>query len=155
MPGISIQEIGETLNMVASQNLDVRTITMGINTMSCADEDIDVMARKVYERLTHAAERLVPVANQLEREYGIPIVNKRISVTPMAQLAAATRARNLTPLAQAMDRAAEAVGVDFVGGFSALVQKGIGDADMRLIDSIPEALASTKHVCSSDRKSVV
>ena len=146
---ISIQEIGETLNMVAQQNLDVRTITMGINTMSCADEDIDAMARKVHNRMTTAAEHLVEVAEALEREYGIPIVNKRISVTPMAQIAAATKARDLTPLARAMDRAAEAVGVDFVGGFSALVQKGIGDADLRLMDSIPEALSTTTRVCSS------
>ena len=146
---IDIQEIGATLNMVAQQNLDVRTITMGINTMSCADEDIDAMARKVYNRMTTAAERLVATAEDLEREYGIPIVNKRISVTPMAQIAAATRARDLTPLAHAMDRAAEAVGVDFVGGFSALVQKGIGDADLRLMESIPQALATTNRVCSS------
>ena len=135
--------------MVAQQNLDVRTITMGINTMCCADEDIDVMARKVYNRMTTAADRLVSVAEALEREYGIPIVNKRISVTPMAMIAAATKARDLTPLAKAMDSAAEAVGVDFVGGFSAMVQKGIGDADARLMDSIPSALASTSRVCSS------
>lgn len=146
---IDIREIGETLSMVSQQNLDVRTITMGVNTLSCADEDIDAMARKVYTRVTTAAERLVDVAGALEREYGIPIVNKRVSVTPMAQLAAATRARDLTPLARAMDSAAEAVGVDFVGGFSALVQKGIGDADARLMDSIPSALASTTRVCSS------
>lgn len=146
---IDIKEIGETLNMVAQQNLDVRTITMGINTLRCADEDIDVMARKVYNRMTTAAERLVSVAEALEREYGIPIVNKRISVTPMALIAAATKTRDLTPLAKAMDSAAEAVGVDFVGGFSAMVQKGIGDADSRLIDSIPSALASTERVCSS------
>ncbi len=146
---IDIKEIGETLNMVAQQNLDVRTITMGINTMCCADEDIDVMARKVYNRMTTAADRLVSVAEALEREYGIPIVNKRISVTPMAMIAAATKARDLTPLAKAMDSAAEAVGVDFVGGFSAMVQKGIGDADARLMDSIPSALASTSRVCSS------
>ena len=135
---ITIQEVSETLSMVAHQNLDVRTITMGVNTMSC-----------VYDRLTKAAERLVPVAEQLEREYGVPIVNKRISVTPMAMLANATDARDLTPLAQAMDRAAKTVGVDFVGGFSALVQKGMGDADLRLIESIPQALASTQYVCSS------
>ncbi|MBS5451695.1 MAG: PFL family protein [Coriobacteriia bacterium] len=146
---ITIQEIGETLSMVAQQNLDVRTITMGINTMSCIDEDIQVMARKVYDRLTSAAERLVPVAESLEREYGIPIVNKRISVTPMAQLAAATPATDLVPLAQALDDAAATVGVDFVGGFSALVQKGMGDGDLRLINCIPDALASTNRVCSS------
>ena len=146
---ITIQEIGETLSMVAQQNLDVRTITLGLNTMSCIDEDIQVMARKVYDRLTTAAERLVPVAESLEREYGVPIVNKRISVTPMAQLAAATRATDLTPLARALDDAAATVGVDFVGGFSALVQKGIGDGDLRLMNCIPEALATTQRVCSS------
>ena len=146
---ISIQEIGETLNMVAQQNLDVRTITMGINTMSCADEDIDAMARKVYDRIDH--RRPSTWWRSLRRSSAstaCPIVNKRISVTPMAQIAAATKARDLTPLARAMDRAAETVGVDFVGGFSALVQKGIGDADLRLIDSIPEALSTTTRVCS-------
>ncbi len=146
---ITLQEISETLSMVSQQNLDVRTITMGINTLGCMDEDIDAMARKVYERLIRAAENLVSVASSLEREYGIPIVNKRISVTPMAMLASATPACDLTPLARALDRAAETVGVDFVGGFSALVQKGMGDADLRLIDCIPEALATTQRVCSS------
>ena len=146
---ITLQEISETLSMVSQQNLDVRTITMGVNTMGCMDEDIDIMARKVYDRLTKAAENLVGVASSLEREYGIPIVNKRISVTPMAMLASATPACDLTPLARALDCAAEAVGVDFVGGFSALVQKGMGDADLRLIDCIPEALATTQRVCSS------
>ena len=146
---ITIQEVSETLSMVAHQNLDVRTITMGVNTMGCASPDVNVMAQKVYDRLTKAAERLVPVAEQLEREYGVPIVNKRISVTPMAMLANATDAQDLTPLAQALDRAAATVGVDFVGGFSALVQKGMGGADLRLIESIPQALATTKYVCSS------
>ena len=146
---ISIQEIGETINMVSQQNLDVRTITMGINTRNCAHDDINVMANRIYNRLCMAAEHLVEVAGALEREYGIPIVNKRISVTPMAQVAAATSAKDLTPLAEALDRAAANVGVDYVGGFSALVQKGIGDADRRLMESIPHALASTKRVCSS------
>jgi len=107
------------------------------------------MARRIYERVTTAAERLVPVAEQLEREYGIPIVNKRISVTPIAQLAAACKDEDITPLAEALDRAAHEVGVDFIGGFSALVHKGIGDGDRRLINSIPQALASTKRVCAS------
>ncbi|MBM7000835.1 PFL family protein [bacterium] len=146
---ISIEEVSETLAMVSEQNLDVRTITMGVNTLGCADRDVNVMARKVYDRLTTAAEHLVGVATDLEREYGIPIVNKRISVTPMALLANATDATDLTPLAVALDDAAKAVGVDFVGGFSALVHKGMGDADRRLIDSIPQALATTERVCSS------
>jgi uncharacterized protein (UPF0210 family) len=146
---ISIEEVGETLSMVSQQNLDVRTITMGINTLNCVDEDVDRMADKLYDRLTKAAEHLVGVADDLQTEYGIPIVNKRISVTPMALLANATCATDLTPLAAALDRAAHAVGVDFVGGFSALVHKGMGDADLRLIDSIPQALATTERVCSS------
>lgn len=146
---ISIEEVGETLSMVSQQNLDVRTITLGINTLGCADHDLKRMARKVYDRLTSAAEHLVDVADDLQSEYGIPIVNKRISVTPMAFLANACDDADLTPLAVALDDAAKAVGVDFVGGFSALVHKGICDADRRLIESIPQALATTERVCSS------
>lgn len=146
---ISIEEVGETLSMVSQQNLDVRTITLGINTMGCADHDLKRMARKVYDRLASAAQRLVAVADDLQSEYGVPIVNKRISVTPMAFLANACPDADLTPLAVALDDAAKAVGVDFVGGFSALVHKGMGDADRRLIESIPQALATTERVCSS------
>ncbi|MCH4053260.1 MAG: PFL family protein [Atopobiaceae bacterium] len=146
---ITPEEVFETLNMVSQQNLDIRTITMGISLASCADEDIQAMSRKVYDRITHAAEHLVEVAEQLEGEYGIPIVNKRVSVTPVAQIAAACPDADLTPIAKAMDDAAATLGIDFMGGFSALVQKGIGEADSRLIDSIPTALASTERVCSS------
>jgi uncharacterized protein len=143
------EEIVETLTMITQQHLDVRTITLGLSLSSCADSDMEVMARRVYERITSAAARLVPVADQLGREYGIPIVNKRIAVTPIAQLAAATRASDVTPLALALDRAAATVGIDFIGGFSALVHKGISDADARLIASIPEALDRTERVCAS------
>ena len=146
---ITPEEVAETLTMVTQQSLDIRTVTMGVSLSSCTDPSIDVMARRIYERVTTAAERLVPVAEQLEREYGIPIVNKRISVTPIAQLAAACKDEDITPLAEALDRAAHEVGVDFIGGFSALVHKGIGDGDRRLINSIPQALASTKRVCAS------
>ncbi len=146
---ITPEEVVETLTMVTQQNLDVRTVTLGLSLSSCADADLDVMARRVYERVTSAAERLVPVAEQIEREYGIPIVNKRISVTPVAQLAAATSAENVAPLAEALDRAAHEVGVDFIGGFSALVHKGTGDGDRRLIASIPDALCATRRVCAS------
>ena len=146
---ITPEEVFETLNMVSQQNLDIRTITMGISLASCADEDIQAMSRKVYDRITHAAEHLVEVAEKLEGEYGIPIVNKRVSVTPVAQIAAACPDADLTPIAKAMDDAAATLGIDFMGGFSALVQKGIGEADSRLIDSIPTALASTERVCSS------
>ena len=146
---ITPQEIAETLAMVSEQNLDLRTITMGISLNSCADEDLDRMCQKVYDRITRQAEHLVAVAEDLEREYGIPIANKRVSVTPIAQIAACTSVQDLTPLAHTLDRAAETLGIDFLGGFSALVHKGLGDADCRLIASIPEALATTSRVCSS------
>lgn len=146
---ITPEDIRATLAMVNAENLDIRTITMGIRTTSCIHEDIDVMAGKLYDLLCMKAERLVPTAEAMEREYGIPIVNKRISVTPVSEISAATKATDLTPLALAMDKAAKAVGVDFVGGFGALVQKGMGDADRRLIDSIPHALSVTDRVMSS------
>ncbi|WP_282742050.1 PFL family protein [Olsenella uli] len=146
---ITFEEVAEALDMVANQNLDIRTITMGVNLAGCTDEDLGRMCAKVYDCITGQAEHLVPVAESLEREYGIPIVNKRVSVTPIAQIAAACPDEDLVPLAHAMDRAAKALGIDFMGGFSALVHKGIGDGDRRLINSIPEALAATERVCSS------
>ena len=146
---ITPAEIAETRDMVSQQNLDIRTITMGISLLGCADEDLSRMATKVYDRVTATAENLVETAESLEREYGIPIVNKRVSVTPVAQIAAACPDEDLTPLAHALDRAAETLGIDYLGGFSALVHKGIGDGDRRLIASIPEALATTSRVCSS------
>ena len=146
---ITPEEIAETLAMVGKQHLDIRTITLGINLRGCTHEEVDVIARKVYDRLTTAAEKLVPTADQLEREYGVPIVNKRISVTPIAEICAATTTSDLSPIARAMDKAALEVGVDFIGGFSALVHKGASAADHKLMDSIPEALATTERVCSS------
>jgi len=146
---ITPEEVFETLNMVSQQNLDIRTVTMGISLGSCADPSMDALCSKVYDHVCRTAERLVPVAESLEREYGIPIINKRVSVTPVAQVAAACPDEDLTPVAHALDRAAETLGVDFIGGFSALVQKGVGDSDRRLIQSIPEALAGTSRVCSS------
>ena len=146
---ITAEEVAETLNMVTEQHLDIRTITMGISLMGCADENLEHMCTKVYDHVTSTAERLVPVAQNLEREYGIPIVNKRVSVTPVAQIAAACPDADLVPLARALDRAASTLGIDFLGGYSALVHKGIGDADRRLIACIPQALASTSRVCSS------
>ena len=142
-------EIAETLAMINQQNLDIRTITLGLNLKACTHTDIDVMARRVYDRMAAAAERLVPTAEQLEREYGIPIVNKRIAVTPIAEISAAADAQDLTPVAVAMDKAGKEVGVDFIGGFSALVHKGASAADVKLIESIPSALATTDRVCSS------
>ena len=146
---ITPEEIAETLAMVGKQHLDIRTITLGLNLRGCTHEEVDVIARKVYNRLTTAAEKLVPTADQLEREYGVPIVNKRISVTPIAEICAATTTSDLSPIARAMDKAALEVGVDFIGGFSALVHKGASAADHKLMDSIPEALATTERVCSS------
>ncbi|MBY4797450.1 PFL family protein [Collinsella sp. AGMB00827] len=146
---ITPQEIAETRGMVREQNLDIRTITMGISLMGCADEDLKRMCTKVYDRVTQTAEHLVSTAADLEREYGIPIVNKRVSVTPVAQIAAACKDVDLTPLAHTLDKAAATLGIDYLGGYSALVQKGIGDADRRLIACIPEALAATSRVCSS------
>jgi hypothetical protein len=146
---ITPEEIVETLVMIQQQRLDIRTVTLGLSLNGCADSDIDVAARRIYERVATAAERLVPVADAIACEYGIPIVNKRISVTPIATVAAACSAEDLTPLATALDRAACEVGVDFIGGFSALVHKGVGRADARLIDSLPSALSTTERVCAS------
>ncbi len=146
---ITPQEIAETRGMVSEQHLDIRTITMGISLMGCADESLDRMCTKVYDHVTHTAEHLVETAESLEREYGIPIVNKRVSVTPVAQICSACPDADLVPLAHALDRAAETLGIDYLGGYSALVHKGIGDADRRLIACIPQALAETSRVCSS------
>ena len=146
---ITPAEIAETRGMVYEQNLDIRTITMGISLMGCADENLERMCTKVYDHITTTAEHLVETAESLEREYGIPIVNKRVSVTPVAQIAAACKDTDLVPLAHALDRAAETLGIDYLGGYSALVHKGIGDADRRLMNCIPQALNETSRVCSS------
>ncbi|MDR1357995.1 MAG: DUF711 family protein, partial [Coriobacteriales bacterium] len=148
---VTPQEVKETLSMISEQNLDIRTITLGLSIRDCAHTDIQVCSQRIYDRLTSAAERLVPVADQIAREYGIPIVNKRLSVTPVAEVCATAvhTAEDFVPIALALNRAACEVGVDFVGGFSALVQKGISATDAKLIASIPRALASTERVCSS------
>ena len=129
---ITPAEIAETRGMVEEQNLDIRTITMGVSLMGCGDENLDRMCTKIYDHVTHTAEHLVETAENLEREYGIPIVNKRVSVTPVAQIAACCKDEDLTPIAHALDRAAETLGIDYLGGFSALVQKGIGDASVNV-----------------------
>lgn len=146
---ITPEEVLETLLMVTQQNLDIRTVTLGLSLDGCADPDLRKLADNVYSLVCRRAERLVPIAEAISREYGIPIVNRRIAVTPISQLAAACDAEDLTIVAQAMDRAAFEVGVDFIGGFSALVHKGIGEGDRRVIDSIPSALSSTERVCAS------
>jgi uncharacterized protein (UPF0210 family) len=146
---IDRKEIFETQHMIDREHLDIRTITMGISLRDCADGDPKRATQKIYDKITRCAERLVPVGEEIEREMGIPIVNKRISVTPMALVAEASDTEDYVPFALAMDRAAKECGVNFIGGFSALVQKGFTRGDMRLIRSIPEALALTQFVCSS------
>ena len=142
-------DIIQTLEMIDHQHLDIRTITMGISLLSCAHPDPKVFAERVYDKITTSAEHLVETGEAIERELGIPIVNKRISVTPMALAAAGCDTDTYVPFAEALDRAAKACGVNFIGGFSALVQKGFTDSDRKLIASIPEALATTDLVCSS------
>ncbi|MCM1364743.1 MAG: PFL family protein [Faecalibacterium sp.] len=145
----NMQDIISTLDMIDNQHLDVRTITMGISLLDCCDESIDRVADKIYNKITTKAKHLVEVGEQIEKEFGIPIVNKRISVTPISLVAAACKETDYTPLAIALDKAAKTCGVNFVGGFSALVHKGFTKSDINLINSIPSALASTERVCSS------
>ena len=142
-------DVLSTVQMIDRQHLDIRTITMGISLLSCADRDAKAACEKIYDKITRYAEGLVKTGEDIEREFGIPIVNKRISVTPIALVAAASETEDYVPFAVALDRAAKAVGVNFIGGFSALVQKGMTDADRQLIAAIPEALAVTDLVCSS------
>ena len=142
-------EIMQTIQMIDQQHLDVRTITMGISLLSCAHSDVNIACGNIYDKITRYAENLVATGEAIEKEFGIPIVNKRISVTPIAMVAAASRTDNYTPFALALDKAAKATGVNFIGGFSALVQKGMTEADRILINSIPEALACTDIVCGS------
>lgn len=142
-------DILETIKMIEDEHLDIRTITMGISLLDCITGDINTTCNKVYDKITRKAEHLVETGEQIEAELGIPIIHKRISVTPMAMIGAATDATSYVPLAQTLDRAAAACGVNFVGGFSALVQKGFAKGDEILIRSIPEALATTDLVCSS------
>ncbi len=142
-------EIIETLNMIDEQHLDIRTITMGISLRNCAHPDAKICATKMYDKITKYAENLVKTGEDIEREMGIPIINKRISVTPIAIAAESCETEDYTIFAKAMDDAAKTCGVNFIGGFSALVQKGFTIGDRRLINSIPEALATTDFVCSS------
>ena len=146
---MDIKNVTETIAMIEEQNFDIRTITMGISLLDCIDPDIDKAAEKIYAKITDKARDLVKVGNEISVELGIPIVNKRVCVTPIAIIGAATNATDYVPLARAMDEAAQKVGIDFIGGFSALVQKGYAKGDKILIDSIPAALAATQKVCSS------
>lgn len=143
-----MDEILETITMIDQENLDIRTITMGISLLDCADSDITKSCEKIYKKITTKAANLVDVAQQIENKYDIPIINKRISVTPIAHLVAVSGG-NPVEYAKTLDAAAKKVGVDFIGGFSALVQKGFAAGDLALINSIPEALTITDRVCSS------
>ena len=143
------RDILSTIEMIDQQHLDIRTVTMGISLLSCCDRDISGACTKIYDKICRYAGTLVKTCEEIEAEFGIPIVNKRISVTPIALVAAASDAEDYVPFAVALDRAAKACGVDFIGGFSALVQKGMTLADRKLIRAIPEALSVTDLVCSS------
>ena len=146
---LNAHDILETITMIQEENLDVRTITMGISLLDCCDSDIDRVCQRIYDKITTRAARLVEVGEQIEKEYGIPIINKRISVTPIAMILAACEKKEPLKIALTLERAACAVGVNFIGGYSALVQKGFAAGDRELIESIPEALACTDHICSS------
>ena len=145
---LNIHDILETITMIEDEKLDIRTITMGTSLLACTDEDIQVSCRRVYDKVCKKAENLLKVGEDIEKEYGIPIINKRISVTPIAILKAAAKG-DCVEYAKTMDKIADTVGVNFIGGYSALVQKGFTKGDLDLIASIPQALAQTKKVCSS------
>ena len=143
------KEILSTIEMIDQQHLDIRTITMGISLLSCCDPDPKRACEKIYDKITRYAEKLVKTGEDIQHEFGIPIVNKRISVTPMALVAGASETEDYVPFAMALDRAAKTCGVNFIGGYSALVSKGMTPAEELLIRSIPQALACTDRVCSS------
>lgn len=146
---INHNDILETITMIQEENLDIRTITMGISLLDCCHSDIDVVCDRIYNKITTYAKDLVKTGEQIEKEFGIPIINKRISVTPIAMILAACENKDAVKIALTLEKAAVTCGVNFIGGFSALVQKGFAHGDRELIEAIPEALAVTQHVCSS------
>lgn len=143
------EEIQQTIKMIHEENLDIRTITMGISLLDCASDDVSKMEQKIYDKITKNAGQLVNVGEQISARYGIPIINKRVSVTPIAIAAAQLDSDGMVRIAKALNRAAQEVGINFIGGFSALVQKGFTSGDIALIDAIPQALSETEFVCSS------
>ncbi len=149
MSFLNTGDVLETIRMISDENLDVRTVTMGISLLDCADPNPTIACKKIYNKITEKAKDLVSVVNDISANYGIPIINKRISVTPIAMVMASAVNPDPVQYALALDKAAKTVGVDFIGGFSALVHKGFSAGDKALIESIPEALASTDLVCSS------
>jgi uncharacterized protein len=148
-PMIDKENILETVRMIQEENLDIRTITMGISLFDCADPDGKQARKKIYQKILKYAGNLVKVGRDIESEYGVPIVNKRIAVTPISLIAGATQEENYVEFARTLDQSAREIGVDFVGGFSAMVQKGCSPSDLILLNSIPQALANTDVVCSS------
>ena len=146
---INADDILETLRMIHDENLDVRTVTMGISLLDCADPDEKAACGKIYEKIVRHAENLVPVCERISTEYGIPIVNKRVAVTPIAMLLGCAPKADPVAYAKALERAADTVGVNFIGGYSALVHKGFSPGDVRLLNAIPQALSETEKVCSS------
>jgi uncharacterized protein (UPF0210 family) len=146
---INAFDILETIKMIEEENLDIRTITMGISLRDCADSDIHKSCQKVYDKVTKTAEHLVKTGEDIEKEFGIPIVNKRVSVTPIALVGDSCSNGDFTLYAEALDKAADTLGINFIGGFSALVHKGFTKGDMALINSLPSALSATNKVCGS------
>lgn len=146
---LNVRDILETIRMIEDENFDIRTITMGISLLDCCHSDIDRVCQRVYDKITRCAQNLVKVGEEIEKEYGVPIINKRISVTPIAMILASCDDKDAVKLAITLEKAANTCGVNFIGGFSALVHKGFSPGDRELIASIPEALAVTDHICSS------
>ena len=146
---MNTSNILETIKMIDEENLDIRTITMGISLLDCIDSNEKVLLEKIYNKITKSAKDLVKVGNDIEKEFGVPIVNKRVSVTPISIIGGTTNLDSYVSIAKTLDKAAEDLGIDFLGGFSALVQKGYTKGDKILINSIPEALANTNKVCAS------
>ena len=149
MINLASNEIVETIKMIRDEHLDIRTITMGISLLDCADEDCGRACTKIYDKIMRCAKNLVSCGEEISQRLGIPIINKRVSVTPIALVAAASKTDNYLPFAKTLDRAARELGINFIGGYSALVYKGVSKSDERLIYSIPEALCTTERVCSS------
>lgn len=145
----NVNEILETVNMISQENLDIRTITMGISLRDCASDSGKIVKQRIYDKITRLAENLVKTGEDIEKDFGIPIINKRISVTPMALVAESSDEKNYAVFAHVLDEAAKAVGVNFIGGFSALIHKGYTKGDRLLVQAIPEALSTTERVCAS------
>ena len=145
---INTYDILETIRMIENECLDIRTVTMGISLLDCGSENIETSCQKVYDKICKKAEKLVETGISIEKEYGIPIINKRVSVTPISILAGISGG-DPVKYALTLEKAAQQIGVNFIGGYSALVQKGFAAGDLELINSIPQALAQTEHICSS------